>query len=67
MEQGFHYFLFETGDEKLPLPVEGVGIFTSLEDARAAAKKIGRPVDVYRIPYNQVGDYVETVQPGEDS
>lgn len=67
MEQGFHYFLFETGDEKLPLPVEGTGVFTSLEEARAAAKTVGRPVDVYRMPYNQVGDYVETVQPEDNA
>lgn len=64
MSDGFHYWLFEA--EGLPLPVQGLrpGVFTSLDDAREAASRLGRAIDIKRTPVQGGADeYVESVIP----
>lgn len=63
MTSGWHYWLFE-GEGRLPLPVEGVDpkVFTSLEEAQAAARSLGRAVDIFRTPREGgIAEFVATV------
>lgn len=61
MTQGWHYWLFEGADDRPPLPPEEVpDVFTSFEDAKAAATRLGRPIDIYRTP--QAGGMAEFVE-----
>ena len=64
MTSGWHYWLFEAEEGRLPLPVEGVDpkVFTSLEEAREAAGSVGRAVDIFRTPWEGgIAEFVETV------
>jgi hypothetical protein len=68
MTTGWHYWLFEGEEGRLPLPVEETDpkIFTSLDDARQAAQEVGRRVDIYRTPFEGgMAEFVETVPPEE--
>ena len=64
MTSGWHYWLFEAEEGRLPLPVEGVDpkVFTSLEEAREVAGSVGRAVDIFRTPEEGgIFEFVETV------
>jgi hypothetical protein len=66
MGNSWHYWLVEGEEGRLPLPVEDVDpkVFTSLEEARQAAKSVGRAVDIFRTPEGGgISEFVETVAP----
>lgn len=62
MEEGWHYWV-QDSVERTGEPPEGAAVFTSLEEARAAAKP-GQ--EIWRTPQTGgVGEFVEKVEEGD--
>lgn len=59
-----HYWLFEGGPNASPTPTDGIPVFTSIDEARSAAKKLGRAISIYATPASGgVAEFVEDIQP----